>query len=215
VLLCHSICKLGLTCCAGYLPASLLAINAEVQRRIDARDSRPKQEVQEPEQRDESTHVPISAPIEVPMTFNASESMPPVFAPSTEGLAPSSFPSSESVASIEELSESSAHTSSSGSDLESEASAPIHGPQLVSHQPVGMTPSELVKLADLKAAAQQAQQHASAVGQQAPPAVGAVPVNVLAKPDSGKTAAPAEGKQRRKSKREKARGLLFSFTGGR
>ncbi len=109
------------------------------------------------------------------------------------------------------LSESSMHTSGSASSLDSVASGQMETAELAPHRPVGMTDAELVKLAELKAGSQHAQQPAA---YQTASNAAAVPISVLAKAGSGKGAPSAEGKQRRKSKREKARGLLSSFTGG-
>lgn len=82
-----------------------------------------------------------------------------------------------------------------------------------------MTDAELSKLAALKSAAQQAQHAQHAGGAQPPAAVGTgrAAVNILAKAGSQKATvvAAGPGKQRRQSKREKAKGLLSSFTSSR
>lgn len=176
-----------------------------MQRRIDARD-RLKQEEVKDEHREEAMHMSPSDPVEAPVIFNSHDSMPPV-----------NFNSIDSVAGVDESrSVSSMHTSGSTGDLGSEASTSNQTFQVASHQPVGMTHAEALKLAGLRGAAQQAQQATShQPDTQQPASAAAAAVDISAKADSQKAAAPAEGKQRRKSKREKARGLLSSFTHGR
>ncbi len=231
-------------------------MNAEIQRRIDARDARLKQGDDKPEHSDEPMSISTPAPVEAPLTFNTHDSVAPVSLSSYEDVTPQSLtahdgaqrsvafdnrdsaaapvgtawgqhyavtqpPESfsyrdQSTVGIDKMvSESKMHTSGSASSLDSEASGQMETPQLAPHRPVGMTDAELVKLAELKAGSQQAQ-HAQqpAAHQTASSAAAAVPISVLAKAGSGKGAPAAEGKQRRKSKREKARGLLSSFTGG-
>ncbi len=252
----HKVQNPDRSCCAtlaGYLPPSLQAVNAEIQRRIDARDARLKQGDDKPEHSDEPMRISTPGPVEPPLTFNTHDSVAPVSLSSYEDVNPPSltardgahrsvgFDNRDSAAAPvgtawgqhyavtqppesfssrgkntdEMLPESNMHTSGSASSLESEASGQMETPQLAPHRPVGMTDAELVKLAELKAGSQQAQ-HAQqpAAYQTASNAAAAVPISVLAKAGSGKGAPSAEGKQRRKSKREKARGLLSSFTGG-
>ena len=167
------------------MPASLLAVNAEVQRRIHARQANSQQDLE---------HISTAAPAEPRLSKD----------------------SYFSIIDTEELA-ADLHTSSSSStdDLESQASPQILISELPAHQPVGMTDAELSKLAALKFASQQAQHAQQPAGAQ--PVTGSGPVNILAKAGSQKAAAtaPAQGTQRRKSKREKARGLLSSFTSSR
>ncbi len=227
-------------------------MNAEIQRRIDARDARLKQGNDKPEHSNEPMRISTPGPVEPPLTFNTHDSVAPVTLNSYEDVntqsltaydgahrsvgldnrdsaaapvgtawgqhyavtqPPESFSSrGKNTAGVENtLSESSMHTSGSASSLDSEASGQMETPQLAPHRPVGMTDAELVKLAELKAGSQQAQHAQQPAACQTAANAAAVPISVLAKAGSGKG---AEGKQRRKSKREKARGLLFSFTGG-
>ena len=108
-------------------------------------------------------------------------------------------------------------TSSSAGDLDSQSGESAQTPQPPDLQPVGLTDAELIKLAGLTSVVQQAQHAQQLAGSQPAPGAGNGSVNIVAKADSQKTAAAAsaEGKQRRKSKREKARGLLSSFTTSR
>ena len=180
---------------AGYVPASLLAVNAEVQRRMDAKQAATKANTPPALEHQESQRIPTPTPAEPPLSKDSYYS-----AIDTTDL-PTDL-----------------HTSSSTDDLESQSSGPILVSELPAHrQPVGMTDAELSKLAVLKSEAQQAQQQPA--GAQLPGATGAgkAPVNILAKADYTQkvAAAPGQGKQRRKSKREKAKGLLSSFTSSR
>lgn len=182
-------------CYAGYIPASLLAVNSEVQRRIDAREASTAQPQEAPmveQQNGEPERMSTPAPAEPPLSKDSYYSI---------------------IDSDDLQLDSCLETSSSAGDLESQS---VQSPEPPAHQPVSMTGAELSKLAHLKSTAQQAQHAQQPAGAQ--PAVGAGSglVNILAKADSQKAAvAPAEGKQRRKSKREKARGLLSSFTSSR
>lgn len=182
--------------CAGFVPASLLAVNAEVQRRIDARQAATQPQTQPALDQQDPQRIPTPAPAEPPLSKDSYYSIIDRSADLPADL----------------------HTSSSTDDLESQSSGPVLVSELPAHhQPVGMTNAELSKLAALKSGAQQAQHVQQPAGAQ-PGVPGAAngPVNILAKADSQKaTAAPAHGKQRRKSKREKARGLLSSFTSSR
>ncbi|KAA6424603.1 MAG: sec14 cytosolic factor [Trebouxia sp. A1-2] len=239
----------------GYLPPSLQAVNAEIRRRIDARDARLKQAGDKPEHSDEPMRISTPGPVEPPLTFNTHDSMPPVSLSSYEDVnpqhltahdgvhgsvgydnrdsaaapagtawgqhytatqPPESFGSRDksTVGVDKTLSERNMHTSGSASSLDSEALGQMDTPQLAPHRPVGMTDAELVKLAELKAGSQQAQHAQQPAAHQTASTAAAVPISVLAKAGSGKGAPSAEGKQRRRSKREKARGLLSSFTGG-
>ena len=230
-------------------------MNAEIQRRIDARDARLKQAGDKPQHSDEPMRISTPAPVEPPLTFNTHDSVAPVSLNSCEDVNPPSLTAHDgahpsvgfdnrdsaeapvgtawgrhytvtqppeslssrdkSKVSVDEiLSERNMPTSGSASSLDSEASGQMETPQLAPHRPVGMTHAELVKLAELKAGSQQAQHAQQPAAYQTVSNAAAVPISVLAKAGSGKGAPFAEGKQRRKSKREKARGLLSSFTGG-
>ena len=230
-------------------------MNAEIQRRIDAREARLKQGDDKPEHSDEPMRVPTPGPVEAPLTFNTHDSVAPVSLSSYEDVTPQSLTAHDgahrsvgfdnrdsaaapvgtawgqhyavtqtpesfssrdrSAVSVDAtLSESNMHTSGSASSLDSEASGQMETPQLAPHRPVGMTDAELDKLAELKAGSQPAQHAQQPAAYQTASNAAAVPISVLAKAGSGKGAPSAEGKQRRKSKREKARGLLSSFTGG-
>ena len=183
-------------CCAGFVPASLLAVNAEVQRRTDAKQAATKPKAQPALDQPDPQSTPTPTPAEPPLSKDSYYS---IIDPSADLPA--------------EL-----HTSSSTDDLASQSSGPILVSELPTHhQPVGMTEVELSKLAALKSGAQQAQHAQQPAGAQ-PGVPGAAhgPVNIVAKADSQKVAAaPVQAKQRRKSKREKARGLLSSFTSSR
>ncbi|DBB03850.1 hypothetical protein WJX77_000741 [Trebouxia sp. C0004] len=239
----------------GYLPPSLQAVNAEIQRRIDARDARLKQGDDTPQHSDEPTRISTPGPVEPPLIFNTHDSVAPVSLTSYEDVTPQSLTAhdgahrsvgfnnrdsaaapvgtawgrhytvtespesfssrNKSTVSVEEtLSERNKHTSGSASSLDSEVSGQMGSLHLAPHRPVGMTDAELVKLAELKAGSQQAQHAQQPAAYQTASNAAAAPISVLAKAGSGKGAPSAEGKQRRKSKREKARGLLSSFTGG-
>ena len=230
-------------------------MNAEIQRRINAREARLKQGDDKPEHSDEPMRVSTPGPVEAPLTFNTHDSVAPVSLSSYEDVTPQSltahdgaqrsvaFDNRDSAAAPvgtawgqhyavtqtpesfssrdrsavgvdETLYESNMHTSGSASSLDSVASGQMETPQLAPHRPVGMTDAELVKLAELKAGSQQAQHAQQPAAYQTASNAAAAPISVLAKAGSGKGAPAAEGKQRRKSKREKARGLLSSFTGG-
>ena len=222
-----------------------------MQRRIDARDARLKQEDDKAQQSHEPMRLDTPPPAEATLSFNTHDSVPPVIhspfesaqgptsvfqsadqlpAPvSSDGINrtavpvgavwgqhygehqdPESFTSRDSRTVVVEESpfERNMHTS----DQESVASAHHENAQLASHTPVGMTDAEMAKLAGLQAGQQQAQ-HAQqpAVNQ---PASSPAPVRISTPTmaDARRAAAPEEGKQRRKSKREKAKGLLSSFT---
>lgn len=190
-------CFILCSCGAGFIPLSLLAVNAEVQRRIDARQASTHPQPQLAEGREDSECISTPPPAEPPLSKDSYYSVI-----DTQDL-PADL-----------------HTSSSTDDLQSQQPRPILVSEQPGHQPVGMTHAELSKLAALKSAAQHAQQAQQAAGEQPLVARGASmgPVNILAKADSQK-AAPAgavgQGKQRRKSKREKAKGLLSSLTSSR
>ena len=229
----------------------MLAVNAEVQRRIDARDARLKQEEGKAQQSQEPMRLATPPLVEPPLSFNTHDSMPPVIlspfesvqAPSStfqspdqqqapvssagfnsaagpagavwgqhygDHQDPGSFNSRNvrTVAVGESPSGRNMHTS----DQESAASAHSEVTQPASHTPVGMTDAELVKLAGLKAGQQQAQQAQQPAVSQPVSNAAPVPISILTTADSRKAAGPEEGKQRRKSKREKAKGLLSSFT---
>lgn len=173
---------------------SLLAVNAEVQRRVDARQASTQPHPQ--------AQLTDSQP-EDPESISTPPPEPPL--------------SKDSYHSIMDNQERPAdpHTTTSTHSLEavSQPSRAILVSEQPWHQPVGMTDGELSKLAALKSAAQQTQ-HAGDAQPPAAAGTGRVPVNILAKAGSQKAAvlAAGAGKQRRKSKREKAKGLLSSFT---
>lgn len=239
----------------GYLPPSLQAVNAEIQRRIDARDARLKQAGDKPEHSDGPMRISTPGPVEPPLTFNTHDSVAPVSLSLYEDLSPQSLtahdgahrsvsfdnrdsaaspvgtawgqhytvtqpPASfssrdKSTVSVDRtLTEGNMHTSGSASSLDSAASGQMETAELAPHRPVGMTDAELVKLAELRAGSQQAQHAQQPAAYQTASTAAAAPISVLAKAGSGKGGPSAEGKQRRMSKREKARGLLSSFTGG-
>ena len=191
-----AIVTFALLWCAGFVPASLLAVNAEVQRRIDARQAAAQPETQPALDQQDPQRIPTLTPAEPLLSKDSYHSI----------IDPSAHLPAE------------LHTSSSTEDLEPQSPAPLLVSELpAQHQPVGMSGAELSKLAALQSGAQQAQHVQQLAGGQ-PGILGAAngPVNILAKADSQKAAAAAaQGKQRRKSKREKARGLLSSFTSSR
>lgn len=230
-------------------------MNAEIQRRIDARDARLKQGDDKPEHSDEPMRISTPGPVEPPLTFNTHDSVAPVSLSSYEDAIPQSLTAHDgahrsvgfdnrdsavapvgtawgqhyavtqppesfssrdnnTVSVDKTLPESNMHTSGSASSLDSEAPGQMETGELAPHRPVGMTDAELVKLAELKAGSQQAQHTQQPAAHQPASNAAAVPISVLAKAGSEKGAPSVEGKQRRKSKREKARGLLSSFTGG-
>ena len=172
-------------------------MNAEVQRRIDARQAATQPEMQPALDQQDAQRIPTPTPTEPPLSKDSYYSIIDPSADLPAGL----------------------HTSSSTEDLESQSSGPLLVSELPAHhQPVGMTDAELSKLAALKSGAQQAQHVQQPAGAQPGVQPGAANglVNILAKSDSQKAAAAsAQGKQRRKSKRDKARGLLSSFTSSR
>ena len=173
-----------------------------MQRRIDAKDAskaQPQAQAQPEADQQSSTgeHISSTPPAEPPLSKDSYYSV---------------------IDSGDLPSDSSLDTSSSAGDLaSSQSAASVQALSSPTHQSAGISDSELSKLAGLKSEAQQAQHAQQSAGSQPAAAAGASPVSILAKAGSGKAAdaAPAEGKQRRKSKREKARGLLSSFTSSR
>ena len=219
---------------AGYLPASLLDVNAEVQRRINARQAKQSQSEQKAEQKDDkplrlSTPDTVEAPKSsantgpapsTPVIFNADESMPPVsFDPMQHSASASAVytPAGNSVQSAQSSHSPGLSDSAASSSGQTQHSTP--------HEQDVLRPSNTHSISSSQQQQQQQQQQQGAGGvrqtdagepavQQAA-AVSGVPARLLAQVDSEASAGQGSGKQRRQSKRERAKGLLSSFTGGR
>ena len=186
-------------CCAtGFLPPSLIAVNTEVQRRIDAKQTA-KQE-QQPAQQQQQQHSPLEQ--------RQPDTEQPDCAPPTPLLTgsdvPASMLSSDSIAPELVLAPSLMTSSSISSDMSSAGSSPVQRLQLGSRFPAALSDTELVKLGGAGSDASQASYDSTLPVVALPPqvfeALGAIP--------------PGQQKPGKKSKREKARGLLSSFTGG-
>lgn len=213
--------------CVGFLPPSLIAVNEEVQRRIDARrqaeaqQPNPSQQQQQPQEHDSQQQQqpkqqsglqehgqPDSAPAtptrhEADLVGNisiSSDSLPP------EGVQPAFL----------------LRPSSSNASLSSTGSTPVGRLQLGSIYPAALSDTELVKLGTNNAE-QSHISHISQVGEVGDvgeiQAGGGVPL-VLVSPQALQSAGAGQAgqadphKQHKKSKRDRAKGLLSSFTGG-
>ena len=215
---------------AGYLPGSLLDVNAEVQRRINARQAKQSPPQQKAENDDKplrlSTPDTVEAPKSsanggpapsTPVIFNADESMPPVsFDPMQHSATTSAVytPAGNSVQSQSSHSPGRSDSAASSSG-QTQHSAPHEQAELRNINTHSISSSQQLQ--------QQQQQHSGGVRQtdagepavQQAAAVTGVPARLLAQVDSEAAAGQGSGKQRRQSKRERAKGLLSSFTGGR
>lgn len=196
----------------GFLPPSLVAVNAEVQRRIDAKQSCNQPQQQQEQQLLQQESVDQQEQQQPPLK---QEQQPPVVDPQQPGLAPAtpsrfgagvpaSMLSSDSIAPELMLPPSLVNSSSISSNLSSQGSSPVQRLQLGSQYPAALSDTELVKMGETGSDSSQ-----TSFDSAAPVVV--LPAHVLETFGPGQ---PGEQIQGKKSKTQKAKGLLSSFTGG-